>query len=50
MPTILDSTTARHKSCDDEFARAEEAVLDAMDDFDRVLTKTDEPARAADFS
>jgi len=29
MPTILDSMTARHKSCDDEFARAEEAVLDA---------------------
>ena len=25
-------------------------ALDAMDDLDRVLTKTNEPARAADFS
>ncbi len=25
-------------------------ALDATDDFDRLLTKTDEPARAADFS
>jgi len=28
MPTILDFMTAGHKSCDDEFARAEKAVLD----------------------